>query len=368
MMAALEDGPCIIVPGFGNADIDYTEPLGQDSSAGFVAALERRGFGDIRVLPLERFEWARTIFGLIGTIVWKPWATPDGPAYSWFVQRLRSAIEEAHAQSGGAKVLLISHSAGGWLARAALGDGVSGWPEGKRASDYVSGLVTLGAPHFAPAEGTPDVTQGVLRYVEENYPGAYLQAEGIAYVTVGGDAILGNPERPTASAAASAAASEGRAQEGGAEAAAGTSAGSEAERVYAVRGEGSAARAAYQSYLMTCGRGDVTGDGVVPLSYTLLEGSEQIVLKGVLHSINEAGTTLPTERWYGSEGVIDRWLPQVRRAVANGGVAGGGGGAGIIGFGLGGGLDAAKAMVEDAGQRLRAFVSAEFGAPTNLGP
>ena len=31
-------------------------------------------------------------------------------------------------------------------------------------------------------------------------------------------------------------------------------------------------------------------------------------LDGVLHSINEAGTTLPTDRWYGSEAVVDRWL------------------------------------------------------------
>ena len=42
---------------------------------------------------------------------------------------------------------------------------------------------------------------------------------------------------------------------------------------------------------MTGGRGDVTGDGVVPLTFTQLDGAEQIVLDGVLHSINEAGTT-----------------------------------------------------------------------------
>lgn len=352
---SLEAMPCIIVPGFGNADIDYKEPLGQDASAGFVAALQRRGFDDVRVLPLERYEWAKTILGLIGTIIWKPWATPDGPAYSWFVERLRAEIEEAHAQSSGGsdgdgdgRVLLVAHSAGGWLARAALGDG--SWPDGKRASDYVCGLVTLGAPHYAPAEGTPDVTQGVLQYVNDNYPGAFLKADGIAYVTVGGDAIVGNPDKPTAEAVA---------------------AGSEAERLYALRGEGSAARAAYQSYLMTCGRGDVTGDGVVPLSYTQLDGAEQIVLEGVLHSINEAGTTLPTERWYGSEGVLDRWLPQVRRAVSSssGGAIGGGlmmGGGGSLISGLTSPTDGLVKAVEEAGQRLRAFISTELGAPTNL--
>lgn len=51
--------------------------------------------------------------------------------------------------------------------------------------------------------------------------------------------------------------------------------------------------------------------GVVPLDWTQLEGSKQLKLEGVLHSINEAGTTIPTDRWYGSEGVIDRWLPAV---------------------------------------------------------
>ena len=33
-----------------------------------------------------------------------------------------------------------------------------------------------------------------------------------------------------------------------------------------------------------------------------------MTLPGVVHSINEAGTALPTERWYGSEAVVDLWL------------------------------------------------------------
>ena len=334
MMASLEASPCIIVPGFGNADIDYKTPLGQDASVGFASVLERRGFESVSVLPVERYEWARVIFGLIGTILWKPWATPEGPAYSWFVNRLRSAVVQAHEESDGAKVLLVAHSAGGWLARALLADGQSGWPEGKAATDYCSGLVTLGSPHYAPPDGTPDVTQGILKYVEESYPGAFLASEGIAYVTVGGDAIFGNNAKPSAEEL--------------------ESSGTEADRLYAKRGEGSAARAAYQSYLMTGGRGDVTGDGVVPLTFTQLDGAEQIVLDGVLHSINEAGTTLPTDRWYGSEGVVDRWLPQVRKAVARAGGAGGAGG------------NPVAAAMEAASRQLRNLVASEFGAPTNL--
>ena len=40
----------------------------------------------------------------------------------------------------------------------------------------------------------------------------------------------------------------------------------------------------------------------------MLEGTSTIILDGVVHSINEAGTTLPTDKWYGAEGVVDRWL------------------------------------------------------------
>ncbi|EOD39209.1 hypothetical protein EMIHUDRAFT_223702 [Emiliania huxleyi CCMP1516] len=289
---ALEDSPVVIVPGFGNADIDYKTPLGQDADVGLESVLARRGFTDVRTMPCERVEWARVILGLLAAIVWRPWATPEGPAYSWFIDRLRGAVEEAHAQSGGKKVLLIAHSAGGWLSRAALSDG-GAWRGGAAApAELVSGLVTLGAPHFPPPEGTPDMTQGVIRAVNDDYPGAFLAREGIAYVTVGGDAIVGDDSKAQSPAAAS------------------------VDNVYAMRGEGSAARVAFNSYLMTCGRGDVTGDGVVPLEWTLLEGARQVVLPGVLHSINEAGTTLPTDRWYGSEQVVDRWLGAVRQEVA----------------------------------------------------
>ena len=83
----------------------------------------------------------------------------------------------------------------------------------------------------------------------------------------------------------------------------------------------------------------MSGDGVVPLEWTQLEGAAQVRLPGVLHSINEAGTTLPTDRWYGSEGVVDRWLPAVRKATK------------------------ADDPFEAAGKMLRAMVKRELGAP-----
>jgi len=62
---------------------------------------------------------------------------------------------------------------------------------------------------------------------------------------------------------------------------------------------------AWRSYVQVCGRGDVVGDGVVPLEAAHLDGAKQINLKDVFHSINAP------RAWYGSEEVIDSWLRQV---------------------------------------------------------
>ena len=106
---------------------------------------------------------------------------------------------------------------------------------------------------------------------------------------------------------------------------------------------------AFTNYQALAGNGEAVGDGVIPVGCAHLSGALQLTLDGVLHrchrplapsriclprplrdtrrahrvldsaaapstvldlmrSINEAGTTLPTERWYGSEGIVDMWL------------------------------------------------------------
>lgn len=52
-----------------------------------------------------------------------------------------------------------------------------------------------------------------------------------------------------------------------------------------------------------------------------LEGAEQVTLEGVFHSVDKP------DEWYGSEGVVDRWLAAVAQEL--GGPAGKGGGGGV---------------------------------------
>ena len=304
--------PIVICPGFGNDAIDYTNPLDIGEEYGFVNALVKRGFNPdlIEVLPLKRYEWIRVAGGLFDIPnFYTMTCTPEGLGYGWYIKRLRRTIEDLHQKSGGERCLLVGHSAGGWLARACLGDG--SWnveqiinnndatsiseDNTARAADRVRALITMGAVHKPPEKEfeATCVTRGALKYLNTEYPGAFLANEGISYVSVGGDAIVGKEKQPQTAAEAVGEEKVGSEQ---------------VNEVYKDRGEGSASSVAFTSYTAVSGIGTLTGDGVVPLEWTLLDGSKKIVLDGVLHSINEAGTTLPTDKWYGSDAVIDRWL------------------------------------------------------------
>lgn len=279
--------PVVICPGFGNDSIDYLTPLSQPREAGFISALERRGFENISTVPVKRSDWVRVAGGLLDMGFYTNSALPTGRGYGWYIKRLKECVDIAYEESGGERVLLIGHSAGGWLARAAMGDGTWDEATGVRTADRVRCLATIGAIHKEPATAGSCVTRGALAYTNEMYPGAYLAGEGTAYVSVGGDAIVGNSAKDMPEDA------------------------TDADMAYAVRGEGNAQRVAYTSYEAVCGEGEVTGDGVVPLAWSELPGARHVPLEGVLHSINEAGTTIPTDRWYGADGVVDRWLPAV---------------------------------------------------------
>ncbi|CAM9724146.1 unnamed protein product [Ectocarpus sp. 12 AP-2014] len=140
------------------------------------------------------------------------------------------------------------------------------WEEGIASEDVVAGLVTLGSPHFA---GPMDMTRGALTFTSDEYPGAFLKDKCIFYVTVGGAALFGEKDAPRRSRA----------------------------------------RFAYGSYQTVCGEGATMGDACVPLVYAHLEGAEQVTLDGVFHSVDKP------DEWYGSEGVVDRWLVTVAQEL-----------------------------------------------------
>lgn len=299
----------VICPGFGNAVVDYVAPLGASPEHGFKSVLERRGF-DVHIVPVERYDWIRVALGLFDVRFWQSNQLPTGWAYGWYLQRTLDTIEKAAAaaaekydsssaqQQQAASVLVVAHSAGGWLARAALGEqqrrvNSSSSSSASTTGDVVCGLVTLGAPHFPPPDGINCATRGALKNTNLEYPGAYRK--DIVYVTVAGNAVTGGLSYQDSDEGQRAAA---------------------VDEIYARRGEGSARNVARINYEALLGEFEgVQGDGVIPIPIAHLDGSEQITLDGVLHSINEAGTTLPTDSWYGSEKVVDQWLSRTLKKL-----------------------------------------------------
>jgi len=104
------------LPGFGNDEIDYSNPLNQGDEYGFCTALNRRGFENISVMPLQRYEWIRVAGGLFDIPnFYTGNCKPEGRGYGWYLKRLRSTIEKAYQNAGSEeKVIVIGHSAGGW--------------------------------------------------------------------------------------------------------------------------------------------------------------------------------------------------------------------------------------------------------------
>jgi len=252
--------PVVICPGFFLGSIDY--------DVGLKSVLSRRGFGldKIYTVPIQRSDWIRVAAGLLDIPnFYTGNSLPTGLGYGWYIKKLKESVDQAYEESGGEKVILIAHSAGGWLARAAMSDGIWCAKEGIRTNERVRCLVTIGAIQRVPEDESTCVTRGALKNTDTLFPGAYLKEDGIKYVTIGGAAV-----------------------------------------------DATASRHNFACYKAVSGHGGLTGDGIVPLSWTQLDGARQITLEGVFHSIHEA------DRWYGSDEVIDRWLPTVMEEVGIG--------------------------------------------------
>lgn len=204
--------------------------------------LRAQGISAVTV-PLRRSDWVPTI---------------GGRSMVPILEKLHATVEQAQAEFNSNVVNLVGHSAGGWIARIYLGE----LPYNIHAKDAerrccwaahanVATLVTLGTPHRSQERWT----KRNLSFVNDNYPGAFCSK--VRYICVAGKAIYGDRRLPT--------------------------------------------WFAYSSYELTCGKGNTWGDGITPIEAAHLEGAENLVLDGVIHSPRR------DRLWYGSPQILKTW-------------------------------------------------------------
>lgn len=155
-----------------------------------VPCLQQRGF-NVYVVDIERRDWIQVARCIASRAYWTGKSTVD-PGYRWYLHRVQAAIDKARKECDSDQVDLIGHSAGGWLARAFVGDalymkspkagsdpaakphvapglGVGSLPS--TAHEGVRRLVTLGTPHLGPSTGGRDMTGGTLTWLNTQWPG-----------------------------------------------------------------------------------------------------------------------------------------------------------------------------------------------------
>jgi pimeloyl-ACP methyl ester carboxylesterase len=206
-------------------------------------SLNQLGFPALTV-PLRPRDWVPTV---------------GGRSIVPILQQLDKTTKLMLKEYNASQINLIGHSAGGWIARIYLGEqpytlhkdveeSAGLW----HAYPSIATLVTLGTPHVSQERWT----KRNLDFVKTHYPGAFYPE--VKYVCVAGRAIYGQRRLGQ--------------------------------------------WLAYNSYKLTCGIGNVWGDGITPIDSAHLDGAINLTLDDVLHSPRRIGT------WYGSPEVLPSWV------------------------------------------------------------
>lgn len=230
--------PTVIIPGYFASFKDYQE---------LAQSLENQGI-PTHIVSIKKRDWLPTV---------------GGRSMVPILRKINTTVQQTRLQYGSAKVNLIGHSAGGWIARIYIGekpytihndvaeDAIGLW----NARSYINNLITLGTPHISQEKWT----RKNLDFVKINYPGAFYS--DIGYICVAGKAIMG--------------------------------------------GRKPGQLLAFNSYKITVGVGKTWGDGITPIEAAHLEGAENLTLDGVWHSPRSPG------KWYGSIEVISSWIDKL---------------------------------------------------------
>jgi len=236
---------------FGGKPGDYTVLIRQ---------LRERGH-PVYLVRLSALDWLSILKSAFTLDYFKGELEPS-KALPFYMNAINDAIQRMPEDK---EYTLLSHSIGGWVARAWLGE-VASEKVRKRCKRFVS----LGTPHVAPPENSLvakiDQTRGLLKYVNDKWPGAYFSH--IKYACIASNKISGG-----------------------------------FKNLDSILG--------FASYFALSGEGNIQGDGITPVNAAILEGADSVILDEIYHAdilpnpISSKNTKLLQCKWYADK--IDDW-------------------------------------------------------------
>jgi len=171
------------------------------------------------------------------------------------LNKVRDTVDIALKENKSRKIDFIGHSSGGVLLRLYLSDEPFN-NEIFNGKSHCKNLITLGSPHQAVK------ATALRKFVDENYPGNFFK--NINYISVGGEVEIKSKQTSLITKLI--------------------------------------ARGSYKSI---SGDKNANGDGLVPLSSSLLIGSQQIIISETVHG------GLFGNNWYCTSSKVREWWEQI---------------------------------------------------------
>ena len=164
----------VLLPGYGCCESDYTE---------FVKNCNKQNI-PVDIVNIKRWEWLKITKNIFNQNYWEYKCMPS-EMFDWYLQKSKKTLLSSYKKNNNKPVIVCGHSAGGWLGRALLNDGILYDDSTIETNTHVSALVTMGTPNIPPSNITTDTTRGCLTYINNILPGSFLQSKNIQYMTLG---------------------------------------------------------------------------------------------------------------------------------------------------------------------------------------
>jgi len=176
--------------------------------------------------------------------------------WSYILNKVNEKAALAIKETKSKQIDLIGHSSGGVMLRLFLSD-QSFNNEKYNGKSITKNLITLGSPHQAIR------ATALRKFVDEKYPGNFFK--NINYVSIGGEVDISSKQTSLVTKLI-----------------------------------------ASSSYKSISGDKNAIGDGLVPLSSSLLKGSKQIIISETVH-----GGIFGND-WYGKPSKVKEWWEKIK--------------------------------------------------------